>query len=141
MGRGFDCGVYHPTGACIMGVLELRDTGSSFQFCWVCRYAMVDFIDPALHGVIDAGLRRQVSEVSDERGSLRVVADHLAQAVGPLDRVLRDPEAFAMTDGARRLGRRGARRQATPLWPTPRRKPCAAVGALADGAELAEVSR
>ncbi len=49
MGRGFDCEVYHPTGACIMGVLTVANTGSSFQFCWVCRYAMVDLVDPSLH--------------------------------------------------------------------------------------------
>ena len=44
--------VYHPTGACIMNVIEILP-GSSYQFCWVCRYAMVDFIDPAMHGAID----------------------------------------------------------------------------------------
>ena len=51
-GMQFDCGVYHPTGACIMNVIEILP-GSSYQFCWVCRYAMVDFIDPAMHGAID----------------------------------------------------------------------------------------
>jgi hypothetical protein len=40
--------------------------------------------------------------VSADRGSVRVLAEHLAQAVGPLDRVLRDPVAFAMT--MRRVG-------------------------------------
>jgi hypothetical protein len=40
--------------------------------------------------------------VSSDRGSVRVLAEHLAQAVGPLDRVLRDPVAFAMT--MRRVG-------------------------------------
>jgi hypothetical protein len=51
-GMEFDCGIYHPTGACAMNVLEVQP-GSSYQFCWVCRYAMVDFIDPAMHGLID----------------------------------------------------------------------------------------
>jgi hypothetical protein len=51
-GSEFDCGIYHPTGACIMNVLEVLP-GSSYQFCWVCRYAIVDFIDPAMHGAID----------------------------------------------------------------------------------------
>jgi hypothetical protein len=54
MGAGFDCGVYHPTGACIMGVHAFDEGASSFQFCWVCRYAMVDFVDPSLHGQVDA---------------------------------------------------------------------------------------
>jgi hypothetical protein len=51
-GMQFDCGIYHPTGACAMNVIEVQP-GSSYQFCWVCRYAMVDFIDPAMHGLID----------------------------------------------------------------------------------------
>ncbi len=51
-GMQFDCNIYHPTGSCIMNVLEVQP-GSTYQFCWVCRYAMVDFIDPAMHGLID----------------------------------------------------------------------------------------
>ena len=35
--------------------------------------------------------------MSDPRGSLAVVADHLARAIGPLDGILRDPLTFATT--------------------------------------------
>jgi hypothetical protein len=54
-GMGFDCEVYHPTGACLMNVYSYDGFVSSFQFCWICRYAMVDFVDPTLHGKVDAG--------------------------------------------------------------------------------------
>jgi hypothetical protein len=56
-GGEYDCGVYRPTGICIMseGHFVDPDTGTerAYQFCTVCRYAMVDLIDPSRHGVID----------------------------------------------------------------------------------------
>ena len=56
-GHGFDCEVYHPTGACLMNVFTY-DAGAlkSFQFCWVCRYALVDAIDPTKHGDMDKAI-------------------------------------------------------------------------------------
>jgi hypothetical protein len=43
------CGIYHPTGYCIM-----RSTDeSSRPFCPVCRYVLVDFLNPAVHAAID----------------------------------------------------------------------------------------
>lgn len=48
-GRGFDCGVYHPTGSCIMRNSD--DDGK--EFCAVCRYILVDIIDPYKHFLID----------------------------------------------------------------------------------------
>ena len=49
-GAQHHCGVYHPTGACIM-----RDhrVDSLIPFCPVCRYVLVDLIDPTQHGIID----------------------------------------------------------------------------------------
>jgi hypothetical protein len=65
-GAGYDCGVYRPTGICIMRVfaylpVRVRADGThvaiprvrSSEFCPVCRYAMVDLLDPTQHGRID----------------------------------------------------------------------------------------
>ena len=50
-GKTFHCGVYHPTGFCMM---RARFDGSEVNgFCPVCRYFMVDLIDPTKHGKID----------------------------------------------------------------------------------------
>ena len=56
-GHLYDCEVYHPTGACLMNVFTF-DPGQtqSFQFCWVCRYALVDAIDPTKHGAVDRAI-------------------------------------------------------------------------------------
>jgi hypothetical protein len=50
-GRMFDCGIYHPSGNCIMRYTE-ADEGSG-EFCAVCRYIIVDIIDPSMHFEID----------------------------------------------------------------------------------------
>jgi hypothetical protein len=57
-GRDYRCGVYHPTGICTMRSLTFSDAAAggataAYQFCPVCRYAMVDLIDPSKHGAID----------------------------------------------------------------------------------------
>jgi hypothetical protein len=53
----FDCDVYRPTGICIMRQRLYFDPDvgreRAYQFCPVCRYAMVDLIDPSKHGPID----------------------------------------------------------------------------------------
>ena len=76
--------------------------------------------------------------MSEQRGSLRGLADHLAQAVAPLDRMLRDPEAFAIA-----MGRVGWLAQELPpsyaAVADAAAEAVAAAGALADDAELAEV--
>ncbi len=54
-GRGYDCDVYHPTGACLMLSYSWDNFAHSFQFCWICRYAMVDKLDPTLHRKVDDG--------------------------------------------------------------------------------------
>lgn len=54
-GHRRDCGVYHPTGACIMNEVSYTDTTGRHirPFCHVCRYALVDKLDPRMHGRID----------------------------------------------------------------------------------------
>jgi hypothetical protein len=48
-GKTYQCGVYHPTGSCIM-----RNSNSDGkEFCAVCRYLLVDIIDPSKHFSID----------------------------------------------------------------------------------------
>ena len=55
-GNEFSCGVYHPSGVCLMrwdG--EVPGTnGQIYPFCHVCRYIIVDAIDPTQHAAIDA---------------------------------------------------------------------------------------
>ncbi len=76
--------------------------------------------------------------MSEQRGSLRGLADHLAQAVAPLDRMLRDPEAFAIA-----MGRVGWFAEELPpgyvVVADAAADAVAAASALADDAELAEV--
>jgi hypothetical protein len=48
-GKKFACGVYHPTGSCIMR----NSNGNGKEFCAVCRYLLVDSIDPFKHFSID----------------------------------------------------------------------------------------
>jgi hypothetical protein len=73
-GAGFPCGIFHPTGACLMrsGWVPRRtlsgkpivaglDTqgrrtpppGTLYKFCPVCRYTLVDAIDPTKHPNIE----------------------------------------------------------------------------------------
>jgi hypothetical protein len=48
-GARYTCAIYHPTGTCMMR----QDHDAHAQFCAVCRYIMVDFIDPFRHFEID----------------------------------------------------------------------------------------
>lgn len=56
-GKQFNCGVYHPTGTCLMRRLTrayLGDTRNAiYAFCPVCRYILIDNLDPRMHGVAD----------------------------------------------------------------------------------------
>ncbi|MET0793620.1 MAG: hypothetical protein ABW061_19020 [Polyangiaceae bacterium] len=47
-GIGNDTGIYHPTGDCMMSN-EYRGS----QFCHVCKYMLVDAIDPSKHSFLD----------------------------------------------------------------------------------------
>jgi hypothetical protein len=48
-GFQFDCGVYRPAGRCRMR----RKHDATTPFCHVCRYVIVDHLDPAMHGPLD----------------------------------------------------------------------------------------
>jgi hypothetical protein len=61
-GATFNCNVFHPAGVCIMREqladrteqpITNFDEGDIHLFCPVCRYIIVDSVDPRLHGNID----------------------------------------------------------------------------------------
>jgi hypothetical protein len=59
-GARYYCGVYHPSGACLMrALLTPGDKPRTFLFCPVCRYLMVDRLDPTKHGAIDLDYRKR----------------------------------------------------------------------------------
>ena len=61
-GAAVDCGVFHPTGQCTMNdtfVFDAAGVAVGTPFCVVCRYALVDRIDPSGHGQIDADYDRE----------------------------------------------------------------------------------
>jgi hypothetical protein len=56
-GAEYNCGVFHPTGTCMMrNVTDNIDpeTGeyTTHSFCPVCRYVLVDKLDPSLHKIM-----------------------------------------------------------------------------------------
>jgi len=62
-GNAFSCGIYHPAGSCIMRTPMATKTeqhitndppSTVHPFCPVCRYLVVDWVDPRQHGAIDA---------------------------------------------------------------------------------------
>jgi hypothetical protein len=55
-GATFHCGIYHPTGFCAMRA-EI-DNDKIIGFCTVCRYVMVDFIDPTKHGKLESDYKK-----------------------------------------------------------------------------------
>ena len=50
-GAGFDCGIYHPSGWCNLRTPIVKIKVS--DFCHVCKYHLVDAIDPSKHADID----------------------------------------------------------------------------------------
>jgi hypothetical protein len=48
-GAQYTCGVFHPTGSCMMN----NDSQDGAAFCPVCRYVIVDMIDPFYHWDLD----------------------------------------------------------------------------------------
>jgi len=48
-GDKFDCGIYHPAGSCIMR----NSNADGKEFCQVCKYVLVDMINPYKHWEID----------------------------------------------------------------------------------------
>jgi hypothetical protein len=61
-GMEYHCGVLHPSGACMMRALVVPGRRAVYNFCPVCRYILVDAIDPSKHGGIDADYARQYPE-------------------------------------------------------------------------------
>jgi hypothetical protein len=54
-GDFFAYGVFHPAGTCTLrGSSNVQDR----PFCYVCRYVLVDAIDPSRHSLIDAAYER-----------------------------------------------------------------------------------
>lgn len=52
-GLGNNTGIFHPTGDCMMS-----DQDSGSQFCHVCKYMLVDAIDPGKHYFLDREYER-----------------------------------------------------------------------------------
>lgn len=42
--------MYRPTGVCLMRLSKFRDEAQAYQFCPVCRYAVIDLLAPSKHG-------------------------------------------------------------------------------------------
>ena len=55
----FACGIYRPTGVCIMNTANKVVGGTVYQyeFCQICRYAIVDHIDPSRHSEVEQDYR------------------------------------------------------------------------------------
>ncbi|WP_372660221.1 hypothetical protein [Amycolatopsis kentuckyensis] len=62
-GSEHNCGVYRPTGTCVMNreffVDPKTKTVKLSDFCIICRYAFVDNADPTLHGAVEADFRER----------------------------------------------------------------------------------
>jgi hypothetical protein len=59
-GARYHCGVFHPSGACVMRALQVPGVATTtYLFCPVCRYFLVDRLDPTKHGVIDLDYRKR----------------------------------------------------------------------------------
>ena len=52
-GNVYDLDIYHPAGMCKMRNLTTSCLGLT-RFCQVCRYLLVDAVDPSKHGALDA---------------------------------------------------------------------------------------
>jgi hypothetical protein len=53
-GARYFCGVFHPSGECLMRQTTTVDGNPQvYPFCWVCAYFLVDRLDPTKHGVIE----------------------------------------------------------------------------------------
>jgi hypothetical protein len=59
-GVRYHCGVFHPSGACVMRALTVPGAPLvTYLFCPVCRYFLVDRLDPTQHKVIDLDYRKR----------------------------------------------------------------------------------
>lgn len=60
-GASFYCGVYHPTGACLMRTPAGPSFGT-YILCPVCQYVVVDHVDPTKHAIVDAANKKRHPE-------------------------------------------------------------------------------
>jgi len=63
-GARYFCGVYHPSGACLMRNQEpiidpVSRRPTTYLLCPVCRYVLVDRLDPTKHAVIDDDYKKR----------------------------------------------------------------------------------
>lgn len=62
-GGGYNCGIYRPTGTCLMNVHGQPNPKTKdiniYDFCLICRYAIVDTVDPTLHGKVEQDFRER----------------------------------------------------------------------------------
>jgi hypothetical protein len=58
-GGEFGCGVFHPTGRCLMRTAEPTKNGSIDAFCHVCQYAIVDRFDASRHDALGKLINQQ----------------------------------------------------------------------------------
>jgi hypothetical protein len=60
-GAEYNCGIYRPTGVCLMKRSANTDPTTNelnlYDFCLICRYAIVDAVDPTLHGEVEQDFR------------------------------------------------------------------------------------
>lgn len=56
-GARHNCGVFRPTGVCLMSqnanVDPKTNTDNLYDFCLICRYAIIDELDPTLHEAVE----------------------------------------------------------------------------------------
>jgi hypothetical protein len=56
-GAQHNCGIFRPTGVCLMNTNAQKDTKTNStnmnDFCLICRYAIVDELDPTIHGSVE----------------------------------------------------------------------------------------
>lgn len=65
-GLEYSCGIFHPTGKCIMRKEYTQDRKETLSFCPVCRYALVDQIDPIQHKMIERDYNGRYPTLKDE---------------------------------------------------------------------------
>jgi hypothetical protein len=56
-GGQHNCGIYRPTGICLMSLNAQTDPKTNeinmYDYCLICRYAIIDALDPTSHGAVD----------------------------------------------------------------------------------------
>ncbi len=58
-GSSYFCGVYHPSGVCLMRRRMIPGGDRTYLLCPVCRYVIIDRLNPTKHGEIDKDLEKR----------------------------------------------------------------------------------